>query len=130
MMVSSKKQSVRYIKVSAAYTKQRIDNFLFREYKNVPKSYIYRIIRSGEVRVNSGRVAPSYKLCAVGDQIRIPPIAHTSPAPPRLSDADADALLKCIIYEDDEVLVIDKPAHLAVHTGTAHSFGLIDLAQA
>ena len=99
-----KSRVVRHIEVSAAYIGQRIDNFLFREYKNVPKSYIYRIIRSGEVRVNSGRVAPSYKL-SVGDQIRIPPIAHTSPAPPRLSDADADALLKCIIYEDDEVLV-------------------------
>ena len=126
MAVSSKKQSVRYIKVAEAYTGQRIDNFLFREYKNVPKSYIYRVIRSGEVRVNSGRVSPSYKLSA-GDQIRIPPVAHTPPAPPCLSDADADALLKCIIFEDDEMLVIDKPAHLAVHTGTAHSFGLIDL---
>ena len=126
MAVSSKKQSVRYIKVSEAYSGQRIDNFLFREYKNVPKSYIYRVIRSGELRVNSGRVPPSYKL-SVGDRIRIPPVAHTSPASPRLSDADADVLLKRIIYEDDEVLVIDKPAHLAVHTGTAHSFGLIDL---
>ena len=126
MAVSSKKQSVRYIKVSEAYGGQRIDNFLFREYKNVPKSYIYRVIRSGELRVNSGRVPPSYKLSA-GDRIRIPPVANTSPASPRLSDADADVLLKCIIYEDDEVLIIDKPAHLAVHTGTAHSFGLIDL---
>ena len=126
MTVSSKKQSVRYIKVSEAYGGQRIDNFLFREYKNVPKSYIYRVIRSGELRVNSGRVSPSYKLSA-GDRIRIPPIAYTSPASPRLSDTDADALLKSIIYEDDEILVIDKPAHLAVHTGTAHNFGLIDL---
>ncbi len=126
MAVSSKKQNVCYIKVAEAYSGQRIDNFLFREYKSVPKSYIYRIIRSGELRVNSGRVSPSYKL-SVGDQIRIPPIAYTSPASPSLSDVDADALLKCVIFEDDEMLVIDKPAHLAVHTGTAHSFGLIDL---
>ena len=126
MVAASKRQSVCYIKVSEAYGGQRIDNFLFREYKNLPKSYIYRVIRSGEVRINSGRVPPSYKL-SVGDQIRIPPIAYTSPVPPCLSDADADALLKCIIFEDEEMLVIDKPAHLAVHTGTAHSFGLIDL---
>ena len=126
MAVSSKKQSVRYIKVSEAYSGQRIDNFLFREYKNVPKSYIYRVIRSGELRVNSGRVSPSYKL-SVGDKIRIPPVAYISPASPSLSNADADALLKYIIFEDDEMLVLDKPAHLAVHSGTAHSFGLIDL---
>ena len=126
MAVSSKKQSVRYIKVSEAYSGQRIDNFLFREYKNIPKSYVYRVIRSGELRINSKRVPPSHKLSA-GDRIRIPPIAHTSPVPPCLSDVDADVLLKCIIFEDEEMLVIDKPAHLAVHTGTAHSFGLIDL---
>ena len=126
MSIPSKRQDVRYIKVPEAHVGQRIDNFLFREYKNIPKSYIYRVIRSGELRVNRGRVKPFYKL-SVGDQIRMPPVAHTAPAPPRLSDDDVDAALTHIIYEDDELLVIDKPAHLAVHTGTAHSFGLIDL---
>ena len=126
MSIPSKRQDVRYIKVPEAHVGQRIDNFLFREYKNIPKSYIYRVIRSGELRVNRGRVKPFYKL-SVGDQIRMPPVAHTAPAPPQLSDDDVDAALTHIIYEDDELLVIDKPAHLAVHTGTAHSFGLIDL---
>lgn len=126
MVIPSDRQSVRYIKVSAAHVGQRIDNFLFREYKNIPKSYIYKIIRSGELRVNSGRVKPLYKL-SVGDRIRMPPVMHTAPVPSCLSDTDVETILKRIIYEDDELLVIDKPAHLAVHTGTAHSFGLIDL---
>ena len=126
MTVLSKKQGVSYIRVAEAHRGQRIDNFLFRIYKHLPKSYIYRIIRSGELRVNSGRVKPTYKL-AVGDKIRIPPLTHTSSPPPRLLDADVDALLKNVLYEDDELLVIDKPAYLVAHRGTAHSFGLIDL---
>ena len=126
MAIPSKRQDVRYIKVPEAHVGQRIDNFLFREYKNIPKSYIYRIIRSGELRVNRGRVKPFYKL-SLGDQIRMPPVAYSAPAPPQLLEADVEAVLARIIYEDDELLVIDKPAYLAVHTGTAHSFGLIDL---
>ena len=126
MVASSKRQGVSYFKVSAAHSGQRIDNFLFREYKHIPKSHIYRVIRTGELRVNSNRVKPSYNLSA-GDRIRMPPIAYTAPLPPKVSDSDVRAISKCIIYEDDELLVIDKPAHLAVHTGTAHSFGLIDL---
>ena len=125
-MYSSKRQGVSYIKVLAAYAGQRIDNFLFRKYKHIPKSHIYRIIRSGELRINSGRVKPTYKL-SVGDNIRVPPIVDTASVPPRISNADVAAISKRILYENDELLVIDKPAHLAVHTGTAHSFGLIDL---
>lgn len=126
METLSEKQGISYIRVSATHVGQRIDNFLLREYKYIPKSHIYRVIRSGELRINSKRVKPSYKL-AVGDRIRIPPLAHTMPAPPRLSDTDVEAISKRIVYQDDTLLVIDKPAHLAVHTGTAHSFGLIDL---
>ena len=126
MVTQSKKQGVSYIRVSAEYRGQRIDNFLFREYKNLPKSYIYRIIRSGELRVNSGRVQPSYKLTD-GDRIRVPPLVHKASPPPRLLDTDVDSIAKCVLYEDDELLVIDKPAHLVAHSGTAHSFGLIDL---
>ena len=126
MVIPSKRQDVSYIRVSGAYAGQRIDNFLFREYKNMPKSHIYRVIRSGELRVNSGRVKPSYKL-TVGDQIRLPPLRYTPSLPPRISATDVAAISKSILYEDDELLVINKPAYLAVHSGTAHSFGLIDL---
>ena len=122
----SKKQGVSYIKVSSAHAGQRIDNFLFREYKSMPKSHIYRIIRSGELRVNGGRVKPSHKLAAE-EQIRMPPLVYTASVPPQLSSADVETLAERIVYEDNELLVIDKPAYLAVHTGTAHSFGLIDL---
>jgi len=121
-----KRHGVHYIAVLAAHAGQRIDNFLFRQYKQIPKSHLYRVIRSGELRVNSRRVKPSYKLSA-GDRIRMPPLAYTPPLPPQLAAADINALAARILYEDDTLLVIDKPPHLAVHRGTAHGYGLIDL---
>ena len=99
---------------------QRIDNFLLRELKGVPKSHVYRVLRSGEVRVNSGRVKPDYRL-KVGDRVRIPPVrvADRKPLPPRPLDLP-------IQYEDDAILVIDKPSGVAVHGGSGLSFGVIE----
>jgi 23S rRNA pseudouridine955/2504/2580 synthase len=99
---------------------QRIDNFLLRELKGVPKSHVYRVLRSGEVRVNSGRVKPDYRL-RVGDRVRIPPVrvADRKPPPPRPLDLP-------IQYEDDAILVIDKPSGVAVHGGSGVSFGVIE----
>jgi len=99
---------------------QRIDNFLLRELKGVPKSHVYRVLRSGEVRVNSGRVKPDYRL-RVGDRVRIPPVrvADRKPLPPRPLDLP-------IQYEDDAILVIDKPSGVAVHGGSGLSFGVIE----
>ena len=99
---------------------QRIDNFLLKRLKGVPKSHVYRVLRSGEVRVNSGRVKPEYRL-RVGDRVRVPPI-RTSTREPGL----ARPLDLPIVFEDSALIVIDKPAGLAVHGGSGVSFGVIE----
>ncbi|HEX6530306.1 MAG TPA: RluA family pseudouridine synthase [Burkholderiales bacterium] len=98
---------------------QRIDNFLLRTLKGVPKSHVYRVLRSGEVRVNSGRVKPDYRLQA-GDRVRIPPI-RTAAKPPA-----APPLPLPVAFEDNFLLVIDKPSGVAVHGGSGVSFGVIE----
>lgn len=105
---------------------QRIDNFLITFLKGVPKSRVYRILRKGEVRVNRGRVKAEYRLQA-GDQVRVPPVRvaerEALPGPsPRLQQL----LEHSIVYEDEGLLVIDKPAGLAVHGGSGVSLGLIE----
>lgn len=105
---------------------QRIDNFLFKHLKGVPKSHIYRILRSGEVRVNSKRVDSTCRL-AVGDVLRIPPVRLSRPddhGEPR--GAVAPQLSRHILYQDDALLVINKPAGIAVHGGSGISRGVIE----
>ncbi|MDH3319498.1 MAG: RluA family pseudouridine synthase [Betaproteobacteria bacterium] len=100
---------------------QRIDNFLLRRLKGVPKSHVYRVLRSGEVRVNSGRVKPDYRL-QIGDKVRVPPVRVSAPAAkptPRPLDLP-------VIYEDDALLVVDKPSGVAVHGGSGVSYGVIE----
>ncbi|MGH8725025.1 MAG: RluA family pseudouridine synthase, partial [Burkholderiales bacterium] len=99
---------------------QRIDNFLMRALKGVPKSHVYRVLRSGEVRVNSGRVKPDYRL-QVGDRVRIPPVrvADRKPATPRPLELP-------VAFEDASLLVVDKPSGVAVHGGSGVSFGVIE----
>jgi 23S rRNA pseudouridine955/2504/2580 synthase len=102
---------------------QRIDNFLLRRLKGVPKSHVYRILRSGEVRVNSGRVKPEYRLKA-GDRVRVPPVRTsetTQRAKPRPKPAEFP-----IVHEDEALIVLDKPAGVAVHGGSGVSFGVIE----
>lgn len=103
---------------------QRIDNYLTRLLKGVPKSHIYRILRGGEVRVNSGRVDPQYRIQS-GDRVRVPPIriATRSQAQP---PGPGKAIEPSIMHEDEALLVIDKPAGVAVHGGSGVSFGLIE----
>jgi 23S rRNA pseudouridine955/2504/2580 synthase len=109
---------------------QRLDNFLLRYLKGVPKSHIYRLLRKGEVRVNKGRVNASTRL-AVGDQVRIPPlrVAEAEPAasPPRPLQ---ELLERRILFEDQGLLLINKPSGLAVHGGSGLSFGLIEALRA
>lgn len=101
---------------------QRIDNYLMRRLKGVPKSHVYRILRSGEVRVNSGRIGPDYRLKA-GDRVRIPPVRTAGKQalrPPGITFAPD------ILFEDEAVLAINKPAGLAVHGGSGVSHGVIE----
>ena len=108
---------------------QRLDNYLFRTLKGVPKSRIYKIIRSGEVRVNSGRVKASYKL-KDGDQLRIPPVRTSATDDPVSDHRPHDhvvPLRSAVIFEDDEILAINKPPDMAVHGGSGVSSGVIEV---
>lgn len=105
---------------------QRIDNFLLKTLKNVPKSHVYRILRRGEVRVNGGRVKPTYRLCT-GDRVRIPPHRPgQQPSRTFVGSGQLDAVAGAIVHEDDDFLVLDKPAGLAVHGGSGVSYGVIE----
>ena len=105
---------------------QRIDNFLMRRLKGVPRSVIYRILRRGEVRVNARRVGPDYRLAA-GDQVRVPPVRAAAPRPtPQPASGLAAILQTSILYDDDRLLVVSKPAGLAVHGGSGLSYGVIE----
>jgi len=106
--------------VDTGSDQQRIDNYLLRECKGVPRSHIYRIVRSGEVRVNSRRVAPTYRVQA-GDRVRVPPIRLAAPKERR-----APPVTLPVLFEDEALLAVDKPAGLAVHGGSGISFGVIE----
>lgn len=114
--------SAQFVTITEEEAGQRIDNYLLRVCKGVPKSHIYRILRSGEVRVNKGRIDQMYRLEA-GDMVRIPPVrvaerqAGNAPVP----GAEFD-----IVHEDSHLLVIDKPAGVAVHGGSGVSYGVIE----
>lgn len=115
------KDCVTWLEVGDDADGQRIDNFLLRIAKGVPKSHIYRILRSGEVRVNKGRATADYRL-KLGDRLRIPPI-RTAEKP---SQAAIPAKEFPIIFEDEALIVLNKPAGVAVHGGSGISFGIIE----
>ncbi len=109
---------------------QRVDNFLLTRLKGVPRSLVYRILRSGEVRVNKGRVKPTHRLAA-GDLVRLPPLRRPEhAAPPRPSGGLIATLEAAVLYEDKRVLVVDKPAGIAVHGGSGVHLGLIEALRA
>jgi 23S rRNA pseudouridine955/2504/2580 synthase len=112
---------VRRITVDEGSAGQRLDNFLLRELKGVPKTHVYRVIRSGEVRLNKGRAAADTRL-ALGDEVRVPPVRMAEPK----SDADVPAREFMVLFEDDHLLAIDKPAGIAVHGGSGVAFGVIE----
>jgi 23S rRNA pseudouridine955/2504/2580 synthase len=127
-MNDSPKDAVRHVAIDEAAAGQRIDNFLLRVLKGVPKSHIYRILRSGEVRVNRRRVRPDARLAA-GDDLRIPPV-RIAGGESSMGRAPARPLAVPILYEDDALIAIDKPAGLAVHGGSGVAFGLIEALRA
>jgi 23S rRNA pseudouridine955/2504/2580 synthase len=116
---------VNYVEVSQDRDGQRLDNFLSARLKGLPRSVIYRIIRTGQVRINSGRAKPSTRLVS-GDVVRIPPATIRENKPGDVSPAVLQLLGKSICYEDQDVIVIDKPAGMAVHGGSGLSWGVID----
>lgn len=125
---SPKVSKVQQLSIEAESAGQRLDNFLVTYLKGVPKTRIYRIIRKGEVRINKGRIKPDYRLVA-GDVLRIPPIRQgeeRSAIELSQNDAFARSILDHILYEDEGLLVINKPAGIAVHGGSGLSFGVIE----
>ena len=121
------KTAVSTVEIGTAQLNQRLDNFLIKHLADVPRTRVYRIIRKGEVRVNRKRCKPDYRL-QLGDQVRIPPLqANQEPRrkagpPPRL----VDELAARMLFENDNLVVIDKPAGLAVHAGSGLDYGVID----
>ena len=119
------KSSVSQITISEAQAGQRIDNFLLKHLKGVPKSHIYRLLRSGQVRINSGRKKPHYKLCA-GDKLRLPPVRISENQNSPIPESIIQLLKQSIIFEDDNIIAINKPSGIAVHKGSGLNFGVIE----
>ncbi|HJN96808.1 MAG TPA: RluA family pseudouridine synthase [Gammaproteobacteria bacterium] len=122
----SNNNKVQLVRVLEPQHGQRIDNFLIRHLKGVPRSRVYRLIRRGEVRINKKRCKPAQKLLA-GDEIRIPPFSGVEATQPaKLTPGLQGLLEQSVLFEDEQLLVIDKPAGLAVHGGSGIRLGLID----
>lgn len=119
-------EGVQLVRVERSHIGQRLDNFLMRHLKGVPRTRVYRLIRRGEVRVNKKRCKPERKL-DLGDEVRIPPYtSNYSPNAGKPTPALQEFLLASILHEDDQLLVINKPAGMAVHGGTNVAMGLIE----
>ena len=126
-MKELRNQGVRELTIDEGSAGQRLDNFLVRTLKGVPKSHLYRIVRSGEVRVNGRRAKPDARL-AEGDRVRVPPVRTgdaTAPASRSALAARAGDRL-VVLYEDDDLVAIDKPAGVAVHGGSGIAHGVIE----
>ncbi|RFA24562.1 23S rRNA pseudouridine(955/2504/2580) synthase [Alkalilimnicola ehrlichii] len=124
----NKSSGVRYLRVDREDAGQRIDNFLLRVLKGVPKSRIYRLLRKGEVRVNKGRIGPPYRLQA-DDEVRIPPVRQEQEAVPDSGEVPRGLraqLEQALLYEDDRLIVLNKPSGVAVHGGSGIRFGVIE----
>lgn len=122
----SRAGAVMHMKVDDEQAGQRIDNFLTCRLKGVPRSHVYRILRSGEVRVNKGRVKPSYRL-AVDDEVRVPPVRTGAATVTTASEGLLARLEAAVLLEDEDLLVLNKPAGLAVHGGSGLPFGIIEV---
>jgi 23S rRNA pseudouridine955/2504/2580 synthase len=126
----SQKTGVQYVTIDSSHAGQRLDNFLLTALKGVPRTHVYRILRKGEVRVNKGRAKADYRL-EEGDVVRLPPVrrggsAGQEVAAKAVASGKFDWLNERVLYEDEHLLVLDKPAGLAVHGGSGVSVGLIE----
>ncbi|HBQ44249.1 MAG TPA: 23S rRNA pseudouridine(955/2504/2580) synthase [Thiomicrospira sp.] len=120
---------VKYIETTSEDVGQRVDNFLMRHYRSVPKTLIYRIIRKGEVRVNKGRVKQNTRLNE-GDMVRVPPIRMPEKTIGDIPAGQIQRIENHILFEDHDLMVINKPSGVAVHGGSGISFGLIEILRA
>lgn len=120
-------QKVSFITVTEKSDGQRIDNFLMRELGSVPRSYVYRILRKGEVRVDKKRVKPERKL-RTGEVVRVPPVyIREKQHNPLASEQQLKQLEEAILLEDEDIILINKPSGLPVHAGSGYELGLIEL---
>lgn len=117
-------QGVQYLTIDADHVGQRLDNFLISTLKGVPKGHIYRLLRKGEVRVNKGRRRADYRL-QDGDELRLPPVRRGQATTQR-DHGDWGWLEQCLLYEDEQLLAVNKPHGLAVHGGSGIRLGLIE----
>lgn len=121
---------VRYVEAGAKDDGQRVDNFLLKQLPGVPKSHVYQLVRSGQVRVNGGRVKAERKLSS-GDQVRIPPVRAADKAQvARPPDTVLNLLRAAIVHEDEHYLAISKPAGIAAHAGSGVPYGVIEAVRA
>ena len=123
---------VRLVRVDAERAGQRLDNFLLGQFKGAPRSVVYRVLRTGQVRVNGGRAKPDHRLQA-GDEVRLPPVRLPEPgeaatrAPPK---SQLGRIAAAVVYEDERLLALDKPSGIAAHGGSGVTFGAIELLRA
>ncbi len=125
--IKPQKSAARLVRVDATHANQRLDNFLLGRLARVPRTRVYRMIRKGEVRVNKKRARPDYRL-EPGDEVRIPPLRSDDAKAPRAAPSRSlvERLGAAILFEDEHVLVLDKPAGIAVHAGSGVDYGVID----
>ncbi len=119
------KNSASLVDISEDQAGQRIDNFLVKHLKGVPRSHVYQLLRSGQVRVNSGRKKPHYKLQA-GDTLRVPPVRINENQVGKIPDSVLRVLKNAIIFENEDIIAINKPSGIAVHKGSGLQFGVIE----
>ena len=124
-----KRAGAKTVEIGAEHSGQRIDNYLLGQLKGVPRSRIYKLLRSGQVRVNSGRKKPHYKL-KPGDAVRIPPVSTASRENPTIPDSVQKLLSEANLFENENMLILNKPSGLAVHSGSGVSFGVIEALKA
>src|SRR5699024_12568687 len=125
--IQSKNNTVQHVEIDAGADQQRLDNFLIATLKGVPKSHIYRLIRSGQVRVNKGRARQTQRL-QVGDIVRIPPVRTTTKT--AVSTNNAAPPNSEFLYQDDPLWGVNQPSGLAVHGGRGHSLRLLGAVRA
>jgi 23S rRNA pseudouridine955/2504/2580 synthase len=125
-MSTSNRTSVQLVKVSADREGQRLDNFLSARLKGLPRSAVYRLIRTGQVRINGGRCKPSTRLCK-NDEVRIPPAWIREKGNIVVSEKVCSQIRDAVLFENNDLLVLNKPSGMAVHAGSGLPWGLIDV---